>query len=278
MNKLINKIVKKSESSFFWGMHILPTKERRAIYTLYAFCRHIDDIVDGNKPISQKMELLNAWRQEIDNIYDKKVPASDIGRNIYKNCMRFSIPKQDLVSLIDSISMDVPNPVLAPDLTAFNQYCRGVACAPGSISLRILGCKDETLVSELSASLGTAMQITNILRDVREDAEAGRIYIPYEFLQKAGITATDPKSVVTDKNLALAREELAKIAAKEYDKAFNLIKKLDKKISRNINAMAYIYKKYFETMQNRGWEIISPKPSINKALKLFLVLKAFSGK
>ena len=92
MNKSIKKIVKKSGSSFFWGMHVLPTKERRAIYTLYAFCRHIDDIVDGNDALSQKMELIEAWRKEIDNIYDKKVPASCIGRNIYKNCMRFNIP------------------------------------------------------------------------------------------------------------------------------------------------------------------------------------------
>lgn len=278
MNKLIKKIVKKSGSSFFWGMHILPTKERRAIYTLYAFCRHIDDIVDGDKPLSQKMELINAWRQEIDNIYDKKVPASEIGRSIYKNCMRFNIPKRELVSLLDSISMDLPNPVQAPDFSDFNRYCHGVAGAPGSMSLRILGCKDETLIQNLSESLGKAMQITNILRDVREDAAADRVYIPRELLQKAGITVTEPQQIVVDKNLAKAREELAQIAAKEYDRAFGLIKKLDKKISRNINAMAYIYKRYFDIMQNRGWEIISPKPSISRFLKLFLVLKAFSGR
>lgn len=278
MNKLIKKIVKKSGSSFFWGMHILPTKERRAIYTLYAFCRHIDDIVDGDKPLSQKMELINAWRQEIDNIYDKKVPASDIGRSIYKNCMRFNIPKQELVSLLESISMDLPNPVQAPDFTEFSRYCHGVASAPGSMSLRILGCKDETLIQNLSESLGMAMQITNILRDVREDAAADRVYIPREFLQKAGVTVTEPGQIVVDKNLAKAREELAKIAVKEYDKAFKLIKKLDKKVSRNINAMAYIYKRYFDIMQNRGWEIISPKPSISRFFKLFLVLKAFSGR
>ena len=111
MNKIIKKIVKKSGSSFFWGVHILPTKERRAMYTLYAFCRHIDDIVDGDDPVSHKMELLDAWRKELDNIYDKKVPASQIGRNIYKNCMRFNIPKADLVRLLDSISMDLPSPI-----------------------------------------------------------------------------------------------------------------------------------------------------------------------
>ena len=278
MNKQIKKIVKKSGSSFFWGMYILPTKERRAIYTLYAFCRHIDDIVDGQESLSHKMELLEAWRLELDNIYDKKVPASDIGRNIYKNCMRFNLPKRELISLLDSISMDLPDPLRAPSLEEFERYCRGVACAPGSMSLRILGCKDEDLIKALSLSLGMAMQITNILRDVREDALAGRLYIPEEFLQKAGILSTDPMTVVVDKNLAVAREELAQMADKNYAEAFKQIKKLDKKIARSIRAIAYIYKKYFDIMQNRGWEVISPKPRIGYLSKLFLILKAFIGR
>ena len=278
MNKIIKKIVKKSGSSFFWGVHILPTKERRAMYTLYAFCRHIDDIVDGDDPVSHKMELLDAWRKELDNIYDKKVPASQIGRNIYKNCMRFNIPKADLVRLLDSISMDLPSPIQAPTLEDFYTYCRGVASAPGSMSLRVLGCKDEKTISELSETLGIALQITNILRDVREDAMAGRLYIPREFLQKAGIETTDPMTVLIDKNLSMAREELAKIADSNYSKAFELIKQLDKKIARNIKALAYIYKHYFDIMQNRGWEIISPKPRIGRIAKMFLVIKAFCGR
>ncbi len=278
MNKIIKKIVKKSGSSFFWGMHMLPTKERRAIYTLYAFCRHIDDIVDGNEAISHKIELINAWKKEIDNIYDKKVPASCIGRNIYKNCMRFNIPKSDLTSLLSSISMDLPNPVQAPSMDDFYKYCQGVACAPGSMSLRVLGCKDEQLIKDLSTSLGVAMQVTNILRDVREDAMVDRLYIPKEFLLKAGIESVDPKEVIIDKNLSVAREELAKLAFKQYEKSFDLISKLDKKISRSIKALAYVYKRYFDIMQNRGWEVISPKPSISHFLKLLLVLKAYTGR
>ena len=278
MNKSIKKIVKKSGSSFFWGMYALPTKERRAIYTLYAFCRHIDDIVDGNDATSQKMELIEAWRREIDNIYDKKVPASCIGRNIYKNCMRFNIPKSDLTSLISSISMDLPNPMQAPQLDDFYKYCQGVACAPGSMSLRIFGCNDEKLIKDLSISLGIAMQTTNILRDIKDDALSDRLYIPKEFLQKAGIYSVDPKEVIVDKNLSVAREELAKIALQNYDSAFNLINKLDKKMSKRIKALAYIYKRYFDIMQNRGWEIISPKPTISNFLKIFLVLKAYMGR
>lgn len=278
MNKTIKKIVKKSGSSFFWGMHMLSGKERKAIYTLYAFCRHIDDIIDGDEALSHKIELINAWRKEIDNIYDKKVPASCIGRNIYKNCMRFNIPKSDLTSLINSISMDIPNPIQAPELSEFYKYCQGVACAPGSMILRILGCKDESFIKDLSSSLGVAMQTTNILRDVREDAQADRLYIPKEFLQKADIKTNDPKEVVVDKKLSVAREELAKLAIQNFDKSFELINKLDKKTSRSIKAMAYIYKRYFDIMQNRGWEIISPKPTISSFAKMCLILKAYTGR
>ena len=274
MNNNIKKIVKKSGTSFFWSMRFLPKAKREAMYTLYAFCRHIDDIVDGDSSVAEKQELLQAWREEMDNIYDKKVPATDIGRKIYKNCMRFKLPKSEFLQLIDSISMDVPNPVQAPNLNDFYRYCRGVAGVPGSLSLRIFGCSDEKMIEELSSSLGNALQITNILRDVKEDALADRLYIPREFLEKADISITDPKSVITDKNLVFAREELAKIASKDFQKAYELIKHLDKKTARPVKMIASIYKKYFDIMQKRGWEVISPKPTISKFEKLALALKA----
>lgn len=93
--------------------------------------------------MAEKIDLLQAWREEMDNIFDKKVPTTEIGRKIYKNCMRFKLPKEEFLHLIDSIGMDVPNPVQAPDLNKFYRYCRGVAGVPGSLTLRILGCKDE---------------------------------------------------------------------------------------------------------------------------------------
>ena len=274
----INRIVKKSGSSFFWSMRLLPRAKREAMYTIYAFCRHIDDIVDGDLPIKEKQELLAAWREEIDNIYDKKVPATEIGRKIYKNCMRFKLPKEEFLRLIESISMDLPKPMQAPKLNDFLKYCRGVAGVPGSLSLRIFGCKDENLIEELATSLGNALQITNILRDVKEDAQANRLYIPKEYLKKAEISSKKPSEVIVNKNLSVAREELAKLAAGDYAKANQVIQFLDKKTARPVKAIAAIYKKYFDIMQNRGWEIVSPKPQISKFNKLSLALRAYFGK
>ncbi len=274
----IKQIVKKSGTSFFWSMRMLPKPKREAMYTIYAFCRHIDDIVDGDTDMAEKQELLQAWREEIDNIYDKKVPATEIGRRIYKNCMRFKLPKEEFLRLINSISMDVPNPVQAPSMDKFLEYCRGVAGVPGNLSLRIFGCNNEKIINELAINLGNALQITNILRDVKEDAMSNRLYIPKEFLLQANIASTDPKAVVVDKNLAIAREELAKMADDYFKKSELLIQQLDKKTARPVKMIAAIYRKYFKIMKNRGWEIISPKPQISKMKKLKLALRAYFGK
>ena len=274
----IKEIVKKSGTSFFWSMRMLPKAKREAMYTIYAFCRHIDDIVDGDSDVKEKQELINAWREELDNIYEKKVPATEIGRRIYKNCMRFKLPKEEFTKLIDSISMDIPSPVQAPSLSQFFDYCRGVAGVPGNLSLRIFGCKDENMINDLATTLGNALQITNVLRDVKEDAMSNRLYIPKDFLEKANIASSDPRSVVVDKNLSVAREELAKLAEADFRKADYLIQKLDRQTARPVKMIAAIYRKYFDMMQDRGWEVISPKPHLSKMNKLTLALRAYFGK
>lgn len=271
----IKQIVKKSGSSFFWSMRFLPKAKRNAMYTIYAFCRHLDDVVDGEASMEEKLDLIAAWREELNNIYDKKAPVTEIGRKIYKNCMRFKLPKEELAKLIDAISMDIPTPIRAPQMDELYRYCRGVAGVPGSLSLRIFGCKDEQLIADLSDTLGTALQLTNILRDVKEDAQAGRLYIPKELLLKAGITSEDPLSVVVDKNLVVAREELSRIALVNFSRADFLIKRLDKSSARPVRMIERIYRRYFDIMQKRGWEIISPKPKVSKLQKISIALRAY---
>ena len=131
------------------------------------------------------------------------------------------------------------------------------------------------MIESLATSLGNALQITNILRDVKEDAQANRLYIPEEMLEKASITSTNPTEVIVNKNLAIAREALARIAEEEFKKSEQMIKLLDKKSARSVKAIMAIYKKYFDIMKNRGWEIISPKPQISKFGKFTLAAKAY---
>ncbi len=268
-----SKIKNGSGRTVFWGMQFLPKAKREALYTLFAFVRHLEDVVESPAPLAEKQEILGMWREEMDNIFDRKVPATDIGRRIYKNCMRFKLPKVEFLNLVDSISANIDNPLKAPTLKQLSGYCRGVGGMTGSLSLRVFGCADEQTIKDLSTFLGLAVQITNILLNVKEDAQNGRLYVPQELLEKAGIVATDPKSVVVDKNLAAARRELAHIAEENYRKVYEILEKQEKTTARPIRLITDLYKRYFDIMEKRGWEIISPKPRVSKWCKLSILLK-----
>ena len=268
-----SKIKNGSGRTVFWGMQFLPKAKREALYTLLAFVRHLEDVVESPVALAEKQEILSMWREEMDNIFERRVPATDIGRRIYKNCMRFKLPKAEFLNLVDSISANIDNPLKAPTLKQLSGYCRGVGGMTGSLSLRVFGCTDEQTIRELSTSLGLAVQITNILLNVKEDAQNGRLYIPQELLEKAGISATDPKSVVVDKNLAAARRELARIAAENYRKVYEILEKQEKTTARPIRLITDLYRKYLDIMEKRGWEIISPKPRVSKWCKLRILLK-----
>lgn len=275
---LIGKLVRKSQATLFWCMHGLPKAQREAIYTLYAFCRHLDNVVDGNMPQQEKCELLNAWQRELENIYDKKVPATDIGRKIYKNCMRFKIQKNDFSEILNCTMLDCPKPLQAPDFNTFYHYCYGTAEMPAYIMLAIIGELSETQKRELAQSFGRAMMITNILKDVKEDAMAGHLYMPAELLQKAGVNLNNPMDAITDKNLIAVREQLARLAAENFDKAFALLAKGDKKKMLPLKVILNIFRRYFDIMQNRGWEIMSPRPHIGRLDKLAIAYKTMFGK
>lgn len=275
---VVGKLVRKSQATLFWCMQGLPKAQREAIYTLYAFCRHLDNVVDGNMPQQEKCELLNAWQRELENIYDKKVPATDIGRKIYKNCMRFKIQKSDFSEILNCTMLDCPQPLQAPNFDVFYHYCYGTAEMPAYIMLSIIGELSEAQKRELAQSFGRAMMITNILKDVKEDALAGHLYMPAELLHKAGINAINPMDVITDKNLIAVREQLARIAAESFDKAFALLAKGDKKKMLPLKVILNIFQRYFAIMQNRGWEIMSPRPHIGRFDKLAIAYKTMFGK
>lgn len=274
----IGKLVRKSQATLFWCLQTLPKAQREAIYTLYAFCRHIDNIAEGNRPRQEKADIFKVWQQELENIYDKKVPASDIGRKIYKNCMRFKIKKEDFSEILNCTLLDAPKPLQAPKLETLYRYCYGTAEIPTYITLAIIGGMSETTMRELAQSFGRAMQLTNILKDIKEDALAGHLYIPVELLKQAGIDSTDPLTVVTDKNLIAVREQLARLAAADFDKAFAILAEADRKKTRPLRVILHIYKRYFDIMQTRGWEIMSPKPNISNLDKLAIAYKAVFGK
>ncbi len=267
----IGELVRKSQSYVFWCMRSLPKPEREAMYTLYAFCRHIDELMIADIPQKEKEALLTAWHEEIDNIYEKHVPSTNIGRKIYKNCMRFNLPKESVSAILHSAELNALKPLIAPENEIFEQYIYGIAIVPVELSLKIMGETKNNIRQELSKSMGSAMILTSILRDIKHDAQNNRIYFPSEILEKAGVVINMPMSMVEDKNLIIAREELAKIAEKNFKKAERLLDKMSRKKYlplRFINNISYCY---FSKMKTRGWEIISPKPKIGLFEKLKIV-------
>ena len=269
----VGDIVKKSQNYLFWCMRGLEKSKREAIYTLFAFCRHISNIIRSPMPAAEKTELLNAWREELDNIYEKKVPTTNIGRKIYKNCMRFNLPKEQMEKILDSAFLDAPTPLQAPSQEIFEQYLYGLAIVPLNLTLTIIGESKLATSQKLAASLGRALMITYILRDIKDDAKAGHLFIPQELLKKANVCKNSPVSVLEDKNLSGAREALSKDAQKNFATAQRFLSKMNKKSVMPLFYLANLSRCYFEQMNNRGWEIISPKPRISKLSKLKLIFK-----
>lgn len=269
----IGELVRKSQSSVFWCMRGMPKAEREAMYTLYAFCRHIDEIMVADMPIKEKAALFKAWREELNNIYVKNVPSTNIGRKIYKNCMRFNLPKEKFYDILKSAEINALTPLVAPKSEVFEQYIYGIAVVPIELSLKIMGENKVAVQRELARSLGTALIITSILRDIKEDAHKERLYFPADILEKSGVVISLPLSMAGDKNLISAREELSKTAEKNFKKAERLLDKMSRKKYlplRLINNISYCY---FNKMKTRGWEIIAPRPKIGIFEKFNIIRK-----
>lgn len=268
----VGRIVRKSQATLFWCMRGLPKAKREAIYTLYAFVQHLDDVVSSNLSEKEKIDLLSAWKIELDNIYDKKVPATKIGRKIYKNCMRFKIQKEDFSQILEAFLLDCPKPMQAPSNKVFTAYCHGTAVIPVYIMLLIMNEMKEASKRTLAFNFGMAMEITNILRNIKEDASKKHLYIPKELLKQSGVLSTDPSVVITDQHLTVAREKLAQDASSYFSKAHKMLSASNKKNTRPLRFIFHIYKRYFDIMSYRGWEIMSPKPKIGRLDKVMIAI------
>ena len=172
-------------SSFYLAMRILGREKREAMFEVYSFCREVDDIADSDAPRLQRVADLSAWRQNIDSLYSNRIPSGL--EQLAKAIARFGLRKDDFLAVIDGVEMDAREDIRAPSLERLELYCDRVACAVGRLCVRIFG-MDDTDGNALAHHLGRALQYTNILRDIDEDAAVGRLYLPREALRLAEIT------------------------------------------------------------------------------------------
>jgi squalene synthase HpnD len=237
-------------SSFYFAMRILPREQREAMFEVYSFCRRVDDIADSLASRSWRLKRLADWRRDIDAIYSGRVPACH--EALARASARFSLQKEDFLAIIAGMEMDAVEDIRAPDLKQLDLYCDRVACAPGRLSVRIFG-MDEQNGKMLAHHLGCALQLTNILRDIDDDAAVGRLYLPQEALRLAGIRTTDPKSVISDADIGVACNFVVERAWKHFIKSDEILARFPRRVARAAKIMQEAYRHTLENMVARGW-------------------------
>ena len=265
------QVVARSGTSFHLGMRMLPKAQREAMYVIYAFCRAVDDIADEPGARGDKLAALDAWRGEIENLYQGR-PSRPIARALAGPVADYGLPKAEFLALIDGMEMDAREAVQAPSWDDYRLYCRRVAGAVGMLSVRVFG-ETGPAADELAVALGGALQTTNILRDLAEDAERGRVYLPRELLDAHGLAAQDPAALLAAPGLAPACAELAEHARGLFGRARELIAACDRRRIRPALLMLEIYERLFKRLEARGWDRPRTPVKVPRLEKLWVVLR-----
>lgn len=259
-----------SKSSFYAGMRILPRAQREAMYEVYSFCRAVDDLADDPGPRAQRFEQLQHWRRDIDALYASG--ASPPLRALQEAVSHFSLRREDFHAVIDGMEMDVNADIVAPDWAAFDLYCDRVASAVGRLSVRIFG-MEETAGLALAHHLGRALQITNILRDIDEDAQIGRLYLPREALERAGIPlASGLQQIIAHPALGLVCAELAREARAHFDEADAIMAAAPRAQVRTPRILGETYRTLLDDLVTRGWQH-RPRVRVRRSKLIWLIVR-----
>ena len=267
----IRRRVEAAGTSFYWAMRLLPRERRDAMFVVYAFCREVDDIADGEMPVEHKLAALSAWRNEIDALY-RRHPRHLIARALCEPVRRYDLRRQDFFEVIAGMEMDARENIRAPDFATLDLYCARVAAAVGHLSVHVFGDSSDA-AHAVADSLGRALQLTNILRDLAEDASRHRLYLPREILDRHGIQSSDPADVLRHPALPLVCGELAEIAEGHFQDAKRAMARCSRRVMRPAAVMAAIYRHTLSSLQRSAWRDPSARVTISKPLKLWLVLR-----
>ncbi|MGD0191276.1 MAG: presqualene diphosphate synthase HpnD [Rhizomicrobium sp.] len=262
---------KASGSSFYAAMRIMPKTEREAMYAIYGFCRAVDDIADdGRGSRAERAEQLDVWRDDIETLY-----AGGAGGNaafLGPHVQRYGMRKADFLTVIDGMAMDVAEDIRAPDLALLDLYCERVASAVGRLSIKVFG-MDEEPGDRLAHHLGRALQLTNIVRDLDEDASIGRLYLPHEILLEAGIADRDPVCAIANPAIDAVARKVAKLAHEHYAEARAILRRKPKGQLRAPKLMGAVYAQILAKMEAQGWVPPRSRASIGKGELLLILLR-----
>jgi phytoene synthase len=257
----------KSGSSFYYSFMFLPAERRQAITALYAFCREVDDVVDECHDLSLAQTKLEWWRQEVGRVYGG-TPTHPVGHALKDVLQRFRLPQEQLLEIIDGMAMDLSQTRYL-DFKGLQLYCYRVASVVGLLAAEIFGYQDRQTL-KYAHDLGLAFQLTNIIRDVGEDARRGRIYLPIEDLQRFNVPAKDLLEARYSEQFRELMAFQAERAEKFYDQAFAQLPAVDRKAQRPGLVMAAIYRTLLREIARDGFLVLDRRTSLTPLRKVWL--------
>lgn len=266
----VEAIVRAAGTSFYQGMRMLPPDRRHAMYAIYAFCRIVDDIADEEGSLTQKRIDLAGWRDRIAGLYRNET-SDAVTRVLCAATRQFNLRQQDFIDVIDGMQMDAETVIVAPDLGTLDLYCDRVAAAVGRLSVRAFG-DASAAADQVANALGRALQLTNILRDLKEDADRGRLYLPLEYLRDAGVPA-DASAVLAAPGLPVACARVAADAHAHFRAAEAAMRVCDAKAMRPARLMGATYAAILRRLEQSGWRHPEQRVSLPKWQKLWLVCR-----
>jgi presqualene diphosphate synthase len=271
LRQTIRNRVEAAGTSFYWAMRLLPRDRRNGMYAVYAWCREVDDIADGERPVAHKLAALAAWRDEIEALYAGR-PSHLLARALHQPMLCYRLRRADFLAVIDGMEMDAREDIRAPDLATLDLYCARVASAVGHLSVHIFGDASQA-AHRVADSLGRALQLTNILRDLDEDARRGRLYLPREILDRHGVRGADPTVVLGHPALPAVCRELAAIAEAHFRDSALAMAQCSRRAMRPAAMMAAVYQATLQQLLRGGWRDPAARIGLSKPNKLWLVLR-----
>jgi phytoene synthase len=280
IGRLAARLTRKSRSNFYYAFLTLPRRRRDALYAVYAFCRTVDDIADlgderGVERAAQRTEL-ERWRRDVARCYEPGGrPEHPIAAGLARAVSEFAIPREALLAIIDGVEMDLDQ-VRYETAEDLYPYCYRVASAVGLCCIEIFGYTDPR-AREYAVNLGTALQHTNIMRDVGADARAGRVYVPQEDLRKFGVTTEDLRAGrYSDEFVSLMRHQAAR-ARQFYRAARDAFPRADARSLVAAEIMGRIYRALLDEIETRGFRVFEERVTVPTGRKLAIALRCWAS-
>jgi phytoene synthase len=260
-----------SGSSFYYSFRLLPEDRRRAITALYAYCREVDDVVDEVRDPAVAQAKLAWWRLEVAAVFDGS-PQHPVARALVPAVRTYGLPREHVDAVIDGMAMDLTQHRYA-DFAELERYCHRVAGVVGLMSAKIFG-YEEASTAGFARDLGIAFQLTNIVRDVGEDARLGRIYLPQDELARFGVSPSSVLRLRAEPGFPALMAFQVERARGWYDRAMGQLAPRDRKAQRASLAMAAIYRTLLDEIARDGYRVLERRIALTPLRKLWIAWRS----